>query len=254
MPADTFMELKLAPLPRKKIRSHYKKGDFGFPSRMSFLHPKCAAAFVEMQMAAGWDIVLTDAWRAGAMSRKRKYPKGKPMRRSTKAPAHSGHNYGFSIDIDTAATMKRMKLSKKELDAFMARFGFVCHRKDHRRAIEDWHYNALVLGGGPERWLKESKWRRSTARSVEMMIREAYGDYWSPSTKQKQVYLKFLGMYSGKIDGDFGPKSKAAAREFQRQWHLKVDGVIGKKTSRVLAFRCAELKNAHVKDLWTVRL
>lgn len=255
MGTDDFMPLALTPIPRQIIRSHYKDGEPGFPGRMSFLHPRCASAFGNMQAEAGWNIVLSDAWRAGAMSLKRKYPKypkKRPSSKGTQPPGYSGHNYGFSIDISVSMTLRRMGMNKKQLDAFMAEHGFICHRKDHRRTWEEWHYNALVLSEGPAYWLKASRWRLSTARSVEKMIEEAYGHYWRPSDKQKQRYLKFLKLYSGKIDGDFGPKSKAAARAFQKAWCLKVDGVVGPKTSRVLAFRCAELRNPHVKDLWTV--
>jgi hypothetical protein len=250
MASDVFMELELEALPIKQIRSHYRQGRPGFPARMGFMHPACVEAFIEMQEAAGWNIVLTDAWRAALMSLKRKYPEGKPMRRGTQPPAYSGHNYGFSIDIDTSATLKRMKMTKRQLDTFMREYGFVCHRLDHRRGSEDWHYNALVLGKGFDHWMKYAG--RRTSSAVERMIKETYGKHWKPTNKQIQRYMKFLKLYPGRIDGDMGPMSKTAVRAFQRAWKLAADGAPGPKTCRVLSFRCAELRNDLINDLWTV--
>lgn len=244
-----MMELQLEGLPQELIRSAYRKGAPGFPGHMSFMHPKAADAFLAMQSASGWKIVLSDMWRASGVSLQRR----KEGKRGVQPPAKSGHNFGFSIDIDVIRTMRAMKMSKKQLDKYMASFGFVCHRKDHRVSHECWHYNALVVGGEPDYWLQFSKWRFSTARAVEMMIRAEYSRFWAPSTEQKQQYLWQLKLYLGKIDGDFGPKSKRATRAFQHHYMLKVDGDAGPKTCRVLSFRCAEKKHGLLKELYSVK-
>jgi peptidoglycan hydrolase-like protein with peptidoglycan-binding domain len=49
-----------------------------------------------------------------------------------------------------------------------------------------------------------------------------------------QRALKAKGMYSGKIDGDFGPKTRAAVEKFQKTVSLPQDGVVGKETFRAL--------------------
>lgn len=51
----------------------------------------------------------------------------------------------------------------------------------------------------------------------------------------KDVYelqgrLKYLGFYDGKVDGDFGPKTKNAVTWFQWKFGLKSDGIVGPKT------------------------
>lgn len=51
----------------------------------------------------------------------------------------------------------------------------------------------------------------------------------------KDVYelqgrLKALGYYNGKVDGDFGPKTKNAVTWFQWKFGMKSDGVVGSKT------------------------
>ena len=51
-----------------------------------------------------------------------------------------------------------------------------------------------------------------------------------------QLVLKNYGYYDSKIDGDFGPVSKLALKEFQRSNNLLSDGILGKNT-------CFALKN-----------
>lgn len=246
---DEWMDLLLEALPHQKIRSSYRKGRPGFPSRLAFMHPDAVAAFVRMEEACGWRIVLTDAWRASLVSLNRRYPVGKPVRRTTQPPAWSGHNHGFSIDIDVDLTLKLTGWTKRELDVFMEGFGFYCHRRDHRRGSEDWHYNAIVLPG--DDWMRHAG--RVTSPAVEAMMKAIYGRYWRMTVRQKQRSLKHLKLYPGAIDGVWGGWSKKAAVAFQRAWHLTPDGVVGARTGRLLAFRCAELRNPLVRDLWTVK-
>lgn len=49
-----------------------------------------------------------------------------------------------------------------------------------------------------------------------------------------QGRLQFLGFYHGKIDGVFGRQTYWAVRNFQYQFGLKVDGVVGPKTKEML--------------------
>jgi hypothetical protein len=152
--------------------------------------------------------------------------------------------------VDVKRTLRRLRWTKRRLDEFMASFGFYCHRLDHKRGNEDWHYNGLVLPGAD--WFDTYATRTRSSPALEWMIVGTYGHYWRMTKKQQQRCLKFLHLYPGDIDGKFGKMSKTAARSFQRAWHLKTDGIIGKKSGRVLQFRCAELRNPLVQDLWTV--
>ena len=49
-----------------------------------------------------------------------------------------------------------------------------------------------------------------------------------------QVVLKNYGYYTAKIDGDFGPASKKALKEFQSSKNLVSDGILGKNTCKKL--------------------
>ena len=54
------------------------------------------------------------------------------------------------------------------------------------------------------------------------------------SKKDIQYLLKKLGYYKGKLDGDFGKKTIAAIKAFQRDRRLETDGIAGKKTKAQL--------------------
>ena len=57
---------------------------------------------------------------------------------------------------------------------------------------------------------------------------------YKPTNKDIQVALRNAGFYKGEIDGDIGPMSEKAIREFQEANNLVVDGKIGPKTWAVL--------------------
>lgn len=52
--------------------------------------------------------------------------------------------------------------------------------------------------------------------------------------KQIQKRLKELGYYKGNIDGIIGPQSLRAIKNFQRDYGLVVDGIVGKNTLKAL--------------------
>jgi peptidoglycan hydrolase-like protein with peptidoglycan-binding domain len=55
-----------------------------------------------------------------------------------------------------------------------------------------------------------------------------------PTNKDIQTALQNAGFYKYKIDGDIGPLTEQAIREFQKENNLPVDGEIGPKTWSVL--------------------
>ena len=57
-----------------------------------------------------------------------------------------------------------------------------------------------------------------------------------------QVVLKNYGYYTSKIDGDFGPASKKALKEFQSSNNLVSDGILGKNTCKTLNNRANVVK------------
>lgn len=63
---------------------------------------------------------------------------------------------------------------------------------------------------------------------------EAVSNITKPNGKQIQQALKNSGFYTGKIDGEVGPKTKKAIESFQAQNGLKADGKVGPKTWKAL--------------------
>ena len=70
--------------------------------------------------------------------------------------------------------------------------------------------------------------RAKSGNSVSVM------DTGTLSTKEIQIALKNAGYYAGAIDGQIGPKTKRAIKEFQRANGLTADGVVGKMTKAKL--------------------
>lgn len=56
----------------------------------------------------------------------------------------------------------------------------------------------------------------------------------SEITRIAQRHLFNLGYYNGAIDGVMGPQTRLAIKNFQRDHHLKADGVLGRKTQNAL--------------------
>lgn len=75
------------------------------------------------------------------------------------------------------------------------------------------------------------------------------------TVKQIQNLLQYLGYYNGIPDGDFGPLSRQAVTDFQRDFGLKVDGDPGPETQKALthavAYGMPERKEPeHTADWW----
>ena len=68
----------------------------------------------------------------------------------------------------------------------------------------------------------------------------------SDSVRSVQKRLKELGYYKGSADGDFGPKTEEAVKEFQKANGLSADGKVGEKTLAKLQSNSAvSYKEAH---------
>ena len=56
----------------------------------------------------------------------------------------------------------------------------------------------------------------------------------SMTKKDVQAALQKAGFYKGTVDGKYGPKTRAAIKEFQKANGLVADGLVGKKTKVAL--------------------
>ncbi len=64
------------------------------------------------------------------------------------------------------------------------------------------------------------------------------------TNKQVQQKLKDLGYYYGDIDGIIGTQSKTAIKNFQRDYGLVVDGIIGPKTLAALGLSSSSTQSS----------
>lgn len=248
------LNITLVRLPSEQVTGIYKVGnrDDAMPDRMRLLAPDAATAYLALLAPV---VVVSDMWRSPESSLRAVREK-----RGAQPPSFSAHNYGLAIDIDIAATRKRLadklgeaSMSKEQLDNWMKGCGWVCHRTDHKVAFEGWHYNYL-----PE--FRETKLPRVTVTS-SLIEKRILADYYSgdwrpdlPDNKGVQELLAELKLYHGEIDGIIGPRSAEAVRAFQRTWGLKETGKIDIRMLRTLAYVTATftIVDASTGDL-TVR-
>lgn len=230
------LPLKLQTLPPFDVKGIYtvggQKGQM--PARTRFLYPQAADCYHnDLTM-----VTVSDMLRSAESSLE-----AVQSNRGALPPAYSGHNYGFSIDLDIAATMKTLGLkTKAQLDAWMEERGWYCHRRDHKMESEAWHFNYLRLFEELKivnKPLVIDPKVNSTAGYLEKLIVDVYGTFLRPSDTECQAMLLSLKMYSGKVDGIMGPLSQEAVKVFQRAWVLKVTGTLDDRTRRTLAFVCA---------------
>lgn len=66
---------------------------------------------------------------------------------------------------------------------------------------------------------------------------------------QKQCLLKYLGYYSGAVDGIFGKASQAAARAFQADYGISTSGVFDSATEEMI-LRALTGAAGKVADFW----
>ncbi len=62
-----------------------------------------------------------------------------------------------------------------------------------------------------------------------------------------QKELKILGYYHGNINGILNKTTEESVKSFQKDYHLKVDGIPGRHTRRALEQAIKQLKNKRKK-------
>jgi hypothetical protein len=227
------MEIRLTMLP--SMRGSYdinkdKVSNDLLPKRMCYLAPAAAKSYLLMSDAT---IILSDVHRTGEASLA-----ARKTKRGVQPPAYSGHNFGFSWDVDVEATLKANNWKYEDLLAYMQRYDWYCHRRDGARGNEDWHFN--YLGGSaqevlakinPSPWFGKGTW----SLGAELMIQKVYGSSFALTPVAVQEALKKLRLYSGEPDGKIGPISQSAIKLFANTWEVPSSHT-DQKFLRTLAF------------------
>lgn len=248
-----MLVLKLKRLNENQVRGTYGPNKNELPERMRYLHPDAAEAYASVSAYGAAPVAVSDMFRSPESSLE-----AVRAGRGALPPGYSAHNYGLAIDIDIASTMKLVSAkTKKELDLFMARYGWYCHRTDHSmvskerytsgpkkgklRPSEAWHYNYLgPLSGFPGRHVTAWPGTRTTVNWIAGRIDMLYGAMFNLTFVDAQTCLAKLHLYHGDIDGLFGKLSAAALRMFQNSMDLNPTGALDPKTMRTLAYAACE--------------
>jgi hypothetical protein len=202
------------------------------PRRARFACPDVALAIIQLNDETDGKLVFTDILRTAEASLAAVVSK-----RGAQPPAYSGHNFGFSFDLDLDATIKAMQMPYIALVAYLAARDWHCHRRDGAGpdASEAWHFNY-----GVDVALADPLDHVSWSRPLEALIELRYGPQLSLTPKAGQAALAALGIYRGEIDGIIGPISRAAIGAFQRAWRLRETLMLDVRTQRTLAFVACE--------------
>ena len=219
--------LRLARLDSAKVKGIYTVGGVPdrLPERALFLTPDAADSFLRFLADR---VVVSDMFRTAEASLA-----AVKAKRGAQPPGYSAHNYGIAIDIDVSkalASIPGVWTSKASLDNWMESHGWYCHRRDHKRGMEDWHYTFLGVGASV------SPKVRTLAAYTEAEIIRRFGEFLAPDDKECQRMLRKLGLYRGDVDGVIGPQSRAAIGVFQRGWNLPPSGKLDTRTKRTLAY------------------
>ena len=239
------MKLHLQTFDLDEVFGIYKvRGEANrLPDRMRFLAPNASSSF---HLAyAERPLKVSDMFRSADASLQ-----AVQERRGAQPPGFSGHNYGFSIDLDVDWMLSSKGgrfVSKQGLDDFMLAHEWRCHRRDHKVEFECWHYNYDI-----EKYLRDDE--KTTAPALERKIQAVYGKGFQLTAIEAQIALQGLKLYSGAIDGKLGPLSMQAVQAFQRTWTpsksnyktsqtLKAEsGMLGPVTKRLLAYVSADVQ------------
>lgn len=198
------------------------------PKRMLYMHPEAAHALMLVEEDTG-GLVHTDIFRSAVSSRDAYRSKVTSSGQHITQPvSYSGHGYGFCDDLDVPRTLKKLGTDYGGLTVIMAARGFFCHRRDgNPTASESWHFN--YLGEDADALLELTTADHTTwARPVEALIQKYYGADLRPNDEQAAIMLSVA--------------HATDVKDFQRKWDLVVDGILGPKTRRVLAYVTATLQ------------
>ena len=211
------MQLVLSQLP-ESILGIYGPNKNLLGARQRYLHPSAAASIMAME-AAGTRLRFSDMLRSPMESLH-----AMQVKRGVQPPGFSGHNFGFSIDIDVGDCIKRLSLvNKSGLDVWMNARGWFCHRKDHALDAESWHYN--FFGDSQGEYLAACG-PTSTSGGLEAKIKKIYGATFQITPDDIEQALDKLGY--------------ANLGVFQTALHLPINDTVDERCMRTLAVAASD--------------
>lgn len=236
------MQILLSELPADvfALRGVYGDNEDQLPRRVRYLRPEAAASMLRLVEQLP-ELRLSDVLRSAESSLA-----AVAAGRGAQPPGYSGHNFGNSVDLAVDRVLRDAGVDYGQLVAFMGTGGWACHRRDGKRGKEDWHFNYFGGAVGTYVALTDPAKPGTWARAVGQLITDQYGAGFTLSPLEVQAALAKVGLYSGELDGDIGPLSRAAIAAFRRTWKLPPappggpSGVTDLRLQRTLAFVAAD--------------
>lgn len=216
----------------------YGPGKNIMPTRALLLDRDAAVSFATFERDSG-GLIYSDVFRSAAGSLQ-----AVQDGRGAQPPAYSGHNYGFSFDVDVDGTLKAHGWTYQELLDFLGKYGWFCYRRDGQRGKEDWHFNCLDTAKDEILSKIDPNNHNTWAQGAELLIEAKYGNTFQLSVESVQTALSKINMYYGSADGKVGPLTNSAALVFARAWNLDPGTAVAPYTprfQRTLAYIAAEL-------------
>jgi hypothetical protein len=203
--------------------------------RRPFLAPDAALSLASIEVDTD-GLIYTEMWRDGVDSLLAKRMKGSSL------VGYSPHNFGLAIDIDVEKILDQKKIRYEDLLWLMKRRGWYCFRRD---GVQDQagagHFN--FLGEGADKYLAKSNQDPITWQTVaEFRIWERHGTEFQLETKEVQIRLSKLGLFTEPFTGQRDLYTREAIIAFQRAWDLAQTGSPDMTLCRALSFVTADIK------------
>lgn len=206
-------------------------------ARRTFLAPDAAASLAVIQADTD-GLIYSEMWRDSVDSLLVKRLKGGPL------VSYSAHNYGLAVDLDVEPILKQKKIKYEDLLWLMRRRGWYCSRRDESpNQPGSEHFNFLGLGTQAEKYLAKSTQDPMTWPTIpELRIWERHGQDFQMETKEVQMKLSKLGLFTEPFTGQRDLYTREAIIAFQRAWDLTQTGSPDMTLCRTLAFVTAEVE------------
>ena len=155
-------------------------------------------------------------------------------------PGTSQHNWGIAVDVHTAAEPKRLNWLIGNVRKFGFSWEVVPEEPWHLRytegdnvpdAVKEWltkNGKEVVAAAPASAEVKSTPTATNSAVDVDSLP-ALVKDYRGPAVKRAQRLLEKHGVQCAQ-DGDFGPKTQSAVKQFQQKKGLPVTGDVDKAT------------------------
>ncbi len=201
--------------------------------RRPFLAQDAAVSLASLETDTD-GLIYVDMWRDAVDSLLARRMKGRS------SVGYSPHNFGMAVDIDVQTILNQKKIKYEDLLWLMKRRGWYCFRRDGvDNQTGSGHFN--FLGDNAEKYLSKSNQDPTSWQTVaEFRLWERYGNDFQLDTKEVQIKLAKLGMYTGSFTGQCDLYTREAILAFQRAWDLSQTGSPDMTLCRAISFVTAE--------------